>query len=76
MAMTQPRENRRNNVPVVGDGAAHTSTASTNRIAREMRRGDQAHSGALLPLSGCRGGTVRNVCIVMLGVQRVEECST
>ena len=75
MAITQPRENNKKRVPVVGDGAAHTSMASANLIARAMRRADQARSGALLRLSGRRGGTVRRRCIVMMGVQRVAECS-
>ena len=72
LAITQPREKSRNSVPVVGDGAAHTSTASANLIASITRRGDQARSGALLPtLSSRLGGTVRKRCIVMMGVQRV-----
>ena len=74
LAMTQPSENSRNSVPVVGDGAAHTRTASANLIAREMRRGDQVRSGTLLPTSARRGGTVRRRCIDMTAVQRVAEC--
>ena len=76
LAITQPSENSRKSVPVVGDGAVHTSTASKNLIAREMRRGVQARSGALLPtLSSRLGGTVRRRCIGMMGVQRVAACS-
>ena len=74
--MVAPSEKSRKSVPVVGDGAAHTSTASKNLIAREMRRGVQARSGALLlTLSSRLGGTVRRRFIVMMGVQRVAECS-
>ena len=49
LAMTQPSENSKNSVPVVGEGTAHTSMASKNLIAREMRRGVQTRSGTLLP---------------------------
>ena len=49
MAMRATSEASRNSVPVVGDGAAHTSTAKANLMARNMRRGDQARTGALLP---------------------------
>ena len=70
LAITQPSENSRKSVPVVGDGAVHTSTASKNLIAREMRRGVQARSGALLPtLSSRLGGTVRRRCIVIMGAR-------
>ena len=75
LAITQPSENSKNSVPVAGDGAAHTSTASANLIARKVRRGDQVRSGALLLASGRRGGTVRRRFIVMMGVQRVAACS-
>ena len=78
LAIAQPSENNRNSVPVVGDGAAHTSTASTNLTAREMRRGDQVRSGTLLvTLSSRLGGTVRTMCIVMMGVQPAasSQCS-
>ena len=70
LAITQPREKSRNSVPVVGDGAAHTSTASAKRTASAMRRGDQARSGALLlTLSSRLGGTVRRRCIVIMGAR-------
>ena len=69
--MTHPSENRRNNVPVVGEGVAHTSMASANLIASRMRLVFQPRSGALLPTSARLGGTVRKRCIVMMGVQRV-----
>ena len=49
LAMTQPSENSRKSVPVVGEGTAHTSTASSARTASSVRRGFQARSGALLP---------------------------
>ena len=76
LAITQPREKSRNSVPVVGEGTAHTSTASSARTASAMRRGDQARSGALLlTLSSRLGGTVRRRFIVMMGVQRVAERS-
>ena len=76
LAMTQPRENNKKRVPVVGDGAAHTSMASANLIARNARRGVQARSDALLPTNSSRlGGTVRRRCIGMMGVQRVAACS-
>ena len=69
MAIRATSEATRNSVPVVGDGAAHTSTASANLIARNVRRGVQAPSGALLlTLSTRLGGTVRRRCIVMMGV--------
>ena len=70
LAITQPREKSRNSVPVVGEGTAHTSTASSARTASAMRRGDQARSGALLlTLSSRLGGTVRRRCIVIMGAR-------
>ena len=75
LAMTHPSENSRKSVPVVGDGAAHMSTASAKRTASAMRRGDQVRSDTLLPTSARRGGTVRRRCIDMTAVQRVAECS-
>ena len=75
MAMRATSEASRKSVPVAGEGAAHTSTASANLIARKVRRGDQVRSGALLLASGRRGGTVRRRFIVMMGVQRVAACS-
>ena len=72
----EKRENNKKRVPVVGDGAAHTSMASANLIARDARRGVQARSDALLPTNSSRlGGTVRRRCIGMMGVQRVAACS-
>ena len=76
LTMRATNEASRNSVPVVGEGAAHTSMASANLIARNMRRGDQARSGTLLlTLSTRRGGSVRRRFIVMMGVQRVAACS-
>ena len=73
LAIMQPKEKSRKSVPVVGDGAAHTSMASANLIARNARRGVQARSGALLStLSSILGGTVRMRCMRCIrGCQRV-----
>ena len=75
MAIRATSEASKKSMPVTGEGAAHTSTAKANLIARNKRRGDQARSGALLLTSARRGGTVRRRFIVMMGVQRVAECS-
>ena len=70
LAITQPSENSKNSVPVAGDGAAHTSTASSARTASSTRRGDQARAGALLPTFSSRlGATVRMRCIVIMGAR-------
>ena len=67
-------------MPVTGEGAAHTSTAKANLIARNKRRGDQARSGALLLTSARRGGTVRRrfivmmVCSVLQSALRSRKC--